>query len=403
MSNDLLGLFLSHNFYEKNRHLIAMDFFENEAKKIWRSIELGHARYGRDLTPAEVEQVLFSEFRTMTSSQKQAMMMLTRTLSNDIGEDVAEDVLRDQFKVYFGRQLADLGIKMMDNKVNDLTKVNELLGKYEQNFMPKETIQEIKHDVASLLHSTKDVSKYKWNLKGLREICAGIGPSTFSAVFALVETGKTAFLISTLFGPDGFLNQGAKVMILGNEEPVERTALRAVSSFTGMNDKEIANDTITAHNQWDVYSSQCVFLNTDEVSSMEELDQLLAKHKPDVLGIDQLDKMQVGGNHARDDIRLGEIYRTARTLSKKHQCAIIGVSQANAEADGRTVLRFTQMAGARVGKAAEADLIIGIGKETEEGGSDNGLRHIYVSKNKLGGKHGTCTTVIKPEISRYID
>ena len=121
MSNDLLGLFLSHNFYEKNRHLIAMDFFENEAKKIWRSIELGHARYGRDLTPAEVEQVVFSEFRTMTSSQKQAMMMLTRTLSNDIGEDVAEDVLRDQFKVYFGRQLADLGIKMMDNKVNDLT------------------------------------------------------------------------------------------------------------------------------------------------------------------------------------------------------------------------------------------------------------------------------------------
>ena len=55
------------------------------------------------------------------------------------------------------------------------------------------------------------------------------------------------------------------------------------------------------------------------------------------------------------------------------------------------------------GKAAEADLIIGIGKETEEGGSDNGLRHIYVSKNKLGGKHGTCTTVIKPEISRYVD
>ena len=135
MSNDLLGLFLSHKFYEKNRHLIALDFFENEAKKIWRSIELGHARYGRDLTPAEVEQVLFSEFRTMTTSQKQAMMMLTRTLSNDIGEDVAEDVLKDQFKVYFGRQLADLGIKMMDNKVNDLSKVNELLGKYEQNFM----------------------------------------------------------------------------------------------------------------------------------------------------------------------------------------------------------------------------------------------------------------------------
>ena len=76
---------------------------------------------------------------------------------------------------------------------------------------------------------------------------------------------------------------------------------------------------------------------------------------------------------------------------------------ANAEADGRTVLRFTQMAGARIGKAAEADLVIGIGKEAEESGEDNKLRHIYVSKNKLGGKHGTCTTVIEPEVSRYVD
>ncbi len=108
--NDLLGLFLSHRFYDQNRHLIAVDFFENEAKKIWRSIELGHARYGRDLTPAEVEQVLFSEFRTMTTSQKKSMMMLVRSLPKDIGEDVAQDVLRDQFKAYFGRQLADLAL-----------------------------------------------------------------------------------------------------------------------------------------------------------------------------------------------------------------------------------------------------------------------------------------------------
>ena len=401
--NDLLGLFLSHKFYEKNRHLISLDFFEHDSKKVWRGIELGHARYGRDLTGAEVEKIVFSEFRTLTTSQKQALMVLVRTMQQDIGEDVAEDVLKDQFQSYFGRQLADLGVKMMDNKVKNLSKVQELISKYEENFLPKETIKEINNDVISLLHSTKDVSKYKWNLKGLREICPGIGPSTFTAVFALVETGKTAFLISSLFGKDGFLSQGAKILILGNEEPVERTALRSVSSFTGLTEAEIIADPQQAHNIWDVYSSQCIFLNADEVPSMDEMDQLIAKHKPDIVAVDQLDKMQITGNHARDDIRLGEIYRTARGLSKKHSCALIGVSQANAEADGRTVLRFTQMAGSRVGKAAEADLIIGIGKETEDMGEDNGLRHIYVSKNKLGGKHGTCSTVIKPELSRYID
>ena len=400
---ELLGLFLSHKFFDKNHHLIAIDFFENEAKKIWRSIELGHSRYQRDLTPLEVEQILFNEFKTLTTSQKEPMKGLIRSLPTNIGEDVAEDILKSQFKSYFGRQLADLGIKMMDNKLDNLNKVTELIGKYEENFMPKQTIKEIKHDVASLLYNTRDVSKYKWNLKKLKDICPGIGPSTFPAIFALVETGKTAFLVSTLFGPNGFMQQGAKVMILGNEEPVERTALRAVSALTGMKDAEIVANTAKAHNLWDVYASQCVFLDTDQVPSMEELDQIIAKHKPDIIGIDQLDKMQIGGDYARDDIRLGEIYHTARILSKKHSCAVIGVSQANAEADGRTVLRFTQMAGSRVGKAAEADLIIGIGKETEEGGSDNGLRHLFVSKNKLGGQHGTCTTVIKPEVSRYVN
>ena len=113
--------------------------------------------------------------------------------------------------------------------------------------------------------------------------------------------------------PDGFLNQGAKVMMLGNEEPVEMTGLRAVGSFTGMTKEEIADDPLKAHNQWDVYASQCVFLNTEDVSSMEELDIALAKHTPDILGIDQQDQMQIGGNHARDDIRLGEHYRTAGT------------------------------------------------------------------------------------------
>ena len=103
MSNDLLGLFLSNNFYVKNKHLIALDFFEDESKKIWRSIELGHNKYERDLTPLEVEQILFDEFSTMTTSQVHSMKTLTRSLPKDIGEDIASDVLMSQFKKYFGK------------------------------------------------------------------------------------------------------------------------------------------------------------------------------------------------------------------------------------------------------------------------------------------------------------
>ena len=61
------------------------------------------------------------------------------------------------------------------------------------------------------------------------------------------------------------------------------------------------------------------------------------------------------------------------------------------------------MANSKIGKAAEADVIIGIGKENTETQDDNFLRYLHVSKNKLGGSHGRATVRIEPKISRYID
>jgi hypothetical protein len=82
---------------------------------------------------------------------------------------------------------------------------------------------------------------------------------------------------------------------------------------------------------------------------------------------------------------------------------VIAVTQADASADGRTSLRFTQMSGSKIGKPAEADYVLGLGKESTENGSDNFLRYLTVSKNKIGGKHGRCIITIQPEVSRYRD
>jgi replicative DNA helicase len=145
-------------------------------------------------------------------------------------------------------------------------------------------------------------------------------------------------------------------------------------------------------------------VNGDQCETMERLNYIITKGGPfDVVIIDQLDKMQVRGTFARDDLRLSQVYIKARTLAKKHNIAVIAVSQAGAEADGRTSLRFTQMANSKIGKAAEADVIIGIGKENTETQDDNFLRYLHVSKNKLGGSHGRATVRIEPKISRYVD
>ena len=166
----------------------------------------------------------------------------------------------------------------------------------------------------------------------------------------------------------------------------------------------VVNDRLKGRVSWDGIKDNIFMVNGDQCETMERLNYIITKGGPfDIVIIDQLDKMQVRGTFTRDDLRLSQVYIKARTLAKKHNLAVIAISQAGAEADGRTSLRFTQMANSKIGKAAEADVIIGIGKENTETQDDNFLRYLHVSKNKLGGSHGRATVRIEPKISRYID
>ena len=80
------------------------------------------------------------------------------------------------------------------------------------------------------------------------------------------------------------------------------------------------------------------------------------------------------------------------------------MSQASNDAKGRTRLSGFDMEGSKIGKMAETDLVIGIGRH-EAGDVDDSepdtTRYLTVSKNKLSGWHGTVICNIQPEISRY--
>jgi replicative DNA helicase len=76
-------------------------------------------------------------------------------------------------------------------------------------------------------------------------------------------------------------------------------------------------------------------------------------------------------------------------MAKRHECALVAVSQASADAEGRTRLDFSMMENSKTGKAAEADLIIGIGKHGQsDDGEPDTMRFLNISKNKLSGYHG---------------
>jgi len=402
VSNILLGLFLNYEFWKDHHYMVSENYFEKESKKIFQTISMSHEKYERDLDREEVEALLFANNPLLTGSQRASILDITRRMDTRVRPDVAKDVLRSAFREHIGQTVANIGIAMMDGTEKDLSKVQELVERYQDGFQPDEVLVELSNEFDDIFSDDEDLP-WKWNLTQLNILCPGIGPGTLTTVFALVETGKSAFIVSTAFGPDSFCDQDAKVMLICNEEPAKRTQQRAVMSYSGLDKDKVFLSKKYAKEMWNKIKDQTIIRDATDYPTMDAVEALVRKHKPDILIIDQLDKMMVEGNFSRDDLRLSEIYRKSRYIAKKHQLALIAVSQADATADGRTALRFTQMANSKIGKAAEADLIIGIGKEQTDSGEDNYLRYLFVSKNKLGGRHGRATVRIEPEISRYVD
>jgi replicative DNA helicase len=252
------------------------------------------------------------------------------------------------------------------------------------------------NEVLDLLGMT---TKWKFNIPMLRDNVGGIGGGNLMISFARPETGKTAFWISLCSGPEGFAQQGAKIHAFINEEPAIRTQMRAISCFTGMTREEIIQEKNVAQRVWSEIKDNISMFDTVDWS-MEDIDAHCEKHRPDIIVIDQLDKVNVTGTYARTDEKLRQIYTSAREIAKRRDCAVIAMSQASADAHNRNSISFDQMENSKTGKAAEADLIIGIGRNSNSD-TENKIRTLCISKNKINGYHGEPVCTIRREISRY--
>ena len=104
----------------------------------------------------------------------------------------------------------------------------------------------------------------------------------------------------------------------------------------------------------------------------------------------------------RSDITLKAAAIHARNIAKQYKCAVIWMSQLSAEAEGRSDLNQAMMEGSKTGKAAEADLMILIGKTQQvEGEEEDPIRYLNIAKNKLNGFQGKITCSLDGARSLY--
>ena len=403
IEKQIINLLLEKEFYEENKGRVSKEMFTNGTGNLYETIVKAHEQSDSDLSVDEVSTLHTEVYNpALTRAAKENFKDLLEEVKKEKpNKKIANTILKSLYKQNLSRKIAVIATEMYNN-TREETGFNSIQGIIDESKgIGKEQYDHITKDVGQLIEKLKDNTKFKFNLLGLREKVNGIGEGNFVVIFARPESGKTAFWVSLVAGQDGFATQGAKICALINEEPAIRTQMRLINAHTNMTFGEIRDNPKQAGKLWSEIKDKIEILDTVDWS-LDKIDSYVAKEKPDILIIDQLDKVHISGTFARTDEKLRAIYTGAREIAKRRECCIFGISQASADASGKLDITFDMMENSKTGKASEADLIIGVGYRTQND-IDTVERSLSVSKNKITGWHGKIMVKIQAEVSRYIN
>ncbi len=405
MELSLIRSLMDREFYDEHRGSRCPDrLFSKDVRKIKQTIDTAMDRYERTVTPDEIEALFMANNPTMTTAQKQAFSSLFSSIKREqpMGGDVAQEVLSKLFQQVIGEDIANLGFDYVNGDKSSLEPLRQMLEQYGDDFTPNLKIEWDDIELETLLDRNDLEARWTFNIPHLTRRVEGVNAGHLIEVGARPNTGKTSFHASLIASPGGFAHQGANCIILCNEEGYHRVGARYLTAATGMTMREIKANPSKARNLYAPVKER-IKIKDATGRDMAWVESICKAYKPDIVLLDMGDKFAKTGGFARPDEALKANAIHARMIAKQHECAMFYMSQLSADAEGRAHLNQSMMEGSRTGKAAEADLMILIGKSpTVEGQEeDSPLRHINIVKNKLNGWHGMVNCELNYQTARY--
>jgi len=405
MELSLIRSLMDKSFYDDHRGAKCPDrLFSKDVRKIKQTIDKAMDTYSRTVSPDEVEALFMSDNPTLTTAQKQAYASLFASVKNEntMGSDIAQEVLSKLFRQVIGEDVANIGFDMVNGDANTLESLRNLLEMYNDDFIPNMIIEWDDISIETLMAKAELEARWTFNISPLTRRVEGVSGGQLIEVGARPNTGKTSFHASLIAAPGGFAHQGAKCIILCNEEPTHRVGARYLTAAAGMSAREVRENMSKAQALY-APVMQNIKIKDAGGRDMSWVESVCKSYNPDVLVLDMGDKFGVAGSYAREDQALAACAIYARQIAKTYDCAVFYMSQLSADAEGRTTLNQSMMQGSRTGKAAEADLMLLIGKAASVEGQEeeSPLRHVNIVKNKLNGYHGMVNCNLDYLTARY--
>ena len=391
MEVPMLRSLMDKVFYDDHRGAKCPDrLFSSDNRKIKQTIDRAMDHYNRSVTPDEVQALFVSDNPTMTTAQRQGFDSLFVQLKREepMGNDIAQEVLSKLFQKVVGEDVANIGFDMVSGTGGTLEPLRNLLERYGDDFTPNLNIEWDDITIETLLAKADLEARWSFNIPPVARKIEGVSAGQLIEVGARPNTGKTSFHASLIAAPNGFAHQGAKCIVLCNEEPTHRVGARYLTAKAKSLYEPVMNN---------------IKIKEASGRDMNWVESVAKTYRPDVLVLDMGDKFKAEGGFARQDEALKACAIHARQIAKSYDCAVFYMSQLSAEAEGRSQLNQSMMEGSRTGKAAEADLMILIGKSPSVEGQeeDSPLRHINIVKNKLNGWHGMINCELNYLTARY--
>ena len=395
MELSLIRSLMEKQFYEEHRgSRCPMKLFSKDIQKVKRVIDKAMDDYNRSVSPDEVEALFLSDNPSLTTAQKQQYTALFGQIKTQqpMGKDIAQEVLSKLFQQVIGEEVANLGFDFVNGSLKSLQPLRNLLEIHGDDFIPKLQVQWEDMNMDRILEEGDLQSKWTFNIPSLARKVPGVNAGQLIEIGARPNTGKTSFHASLVMGPNGFADQGAKVIVLCNEETPTRVGHRYLTCAVGTDADGIRKDKATHLARYKAKSTHLKFKDSTE-KDMSWVESVCKYYKPDIVMLDMGDKFTSTANSASIHEVLKQNVMYARQIAKQQECAVFYMSQLSAEAEGRVVLNQSMMEGSKTGKAAEADLMLLLARNppTENQTEEDTQRHINIAKNKLTGWHGMVT------------
>lgn len=412
----IIYLLLNKEYFDKYKDAIVLEEIKYNGNPVIYKlfISLFHLYEKTNKSDNSVED-LHVVYKSLYPGDNEKEMELVFNKIFREGSEANKDLLVSYLKEIKGRQvafqLAKFAIEVSDGS-KTLTQFAEALGEARKGLDEAEAVKEevvfVSDNLEELYNKNVKERGLRWRLNSLNKTLGSLRKGDFGFVFARPETGKTTWIAcEATYMASQLTDEDGPILWFNNEEQGDKVMLRCYQAALDKTMQELSLDLKENNKKYhDLIKNKIKIFDKDKIYKAE-VESLTNNCRPSLIIFDQIDKIE-GFEADREDLKLGEIYKWARSLAKRY-CPVIGICQADGTGEGIKALNMSHVANAKTAKQAEADFILGIGKSHNK--DEQIIRYFNISKNKLFGdddsdparKHDLWEVEIDPHRARYRD